>query len=313
MFDLNYNDVGFVPAVAVFKSKSDDKASAEEIKKTQEEVKALSKNVEEQSAAVSKNSDNIATNTTAIANETAAREEAVEGLNVKIDGIPTFETEVVDELPAEGRPGTIYLVKDEGKDTYSEYLYAGGAWEKLGSDVNLSDYATKEELAEAVAPLAVKSAVDTLIDQEAAAREELAKPIYTRVVTVHGAAAKVSGYQASSTALLYADGGRATRASIFGEAGAEWAIPEEHSSRTAELLNSARAASGFSWGELIARTGGLSGNPQDVTVPVTYAPTIYAGNASGLAEVLKQDKKELAKLMRDVMRDDRLMAAVSAY
>lgn len=146
-----------------------------------------------------------------------------------------------------------------------------------------------------------------------AAREELAKPIYTRVVTVHGAAAKVSGYQASSTALLYADGGRATQASIFGEAGAEWAIPEEHSSRTAELLNSARAASGFSWGELIARTGGLSGNPQNVTVPVTYSPTIYAGNASGLAEVLKQDKKELAKLMRDVLRDDRLMAAVSAY
>lgn len=176
MFDLNYNDVGFVPAVAVFKSK----ASTEEIKKTQEEVKALSKNVEEQSAAVSKNSDNIATNTTAIANETAAREEAVEGLNEKINEIPTFETEVVDELPTEGKSGTIYLVKDEGKDTYSEYLYAGGAWEKLGSDVNLSDYATKEELAEAVAPLAVKSAVDALFDQEAAAREELAANVYTK-------------------------------------------------------------------------------------------------------------------------------------
>lgn len=176
MFDLNYNDVGFIPAVAVFKSK----ASTEEIKKTQEEVKELSKDVEEQSTAVSKNSDAIATNAAAIANETAAREEAVEGLNDKIDEIPTFETEVVDELPAEGKPGTIYLVKDEGKDTYSEYLYAGGAWEKLGSDVNLSDYATKEELAEAVAPLAVKSAVDTLIDQEATAREELAANVYTK-------------------------------------------------------------------------------------------------------------------------------------
>ena len=141
-------------------------------------------------------------------------------------------------------------------------------------------------------------------------RDSLSRPINVPIHTYYAE----RGFWARDRALSeYADGGRATRASIFGEAGAEWAIPEEHSSRTAELLNSARAASGFSWGELIARTGGLSGNPQNVSVPVTYAPTIYAGNASGLAEVLKQDKKELAKLMRDVLRDDRLMAAVSAY
>lgn len=159
---------------------------------------------------------------------------------------------------------------------------------------------------------------ETSVAQAKETRTELSKPVmapvsyyYTRYPQYSGAERSFLSHYADLSA--YADGGRATRASIFGEAGAEWAIPEEHSSRTAELLNSARAASGFSWGELIARTGGLSGNPQNVTVPVTYSPTIYAGNASGLAEVLKQDKKELAKLMRDVLRDDRLMAAVSAY
>ena len=55
----------------------------------------------------------------------------------------------------------------------------------------------------------------------------------------------------------FAEGGRATTASIFGEAGAEWAIPEAHTNRTADLLNAARAASGFTWGDLISRYGGL--------------------------------------------------------
>ena len=34
----------------------------------------------------------------------------------------------------------------------------------------------------------------------------------------------------------YAEGGRATEASVFAEAGPEWAIPEAHSARTAELI-----------------------------------------------------------------------------
>ncbi|MBO4299740.1 MAG: phage tail tape measure protein, partial [Clostridia bacterium] len=83
----------------------------------------------------------------------------------------------------------------------------------------------------------------------------------------------------------FAEGGRATVASIFGEDGAEWAIPEEHSARTADLLNRARAASGFSWGDLISRYGGLNGGGGG-NVTLNYAPVINAANADGVAGVL---------------------------
>ena len=108
---------------------------------------------------------------------------------------------------------------------------------------------------------------------------------------------------------LYAEGGRATEASIFGEAGPEWAIPEEHSSRTAGLLDQARRASGFTWGDLIGRNGGLNGTPGSKTVNLTYAPTINAGNADGVERALASDKNRLMAMMRSMMdemnmRDD---------
>lgn len=53
----------------------------------------------------------------------------------------------------------------------------------------------------------------------------------------------------------YAEGGRATEASIFGEAGAEWAIPERHDKRTLDLLSRAAAASGFSPAEVAGNMG----------------------------------------------------------
>ena len=96
----------------------------------------------------------------------------------------------------------------------------------------------------------------------------------------------------------YAEGGRADRASIFGEAGPEWAIPEEHSSRTAELLRMAAEASGFTWGELLSRNGGLNaGGGQPVTV--VYSPTINANDASGVREELIADKSRLEKWFRE--------------
>lgn len=97
----------------------------------------------------------------------------------------------------------------------------------------------------------------------------------------------------------YAEGGRATTASIFGEAGPEWAIPEEHSERTADLLNAARAASGFSWEELLGRFGGLNANPSTTPTTLVYSPTINAQNAEGVAEALEKDKERLIKYLRD--------------
>ncbi len=93
-------------------------------------------------------------------------------------------------------------------------------------------------------------------------------------------------------------GGRADEAAIFGEAGPEWAIPEEHTSRTAELLRMAAAASGFTWGELLSARGGLNaggGGP----VTVVYSPTINANDVSGVREELIADKGRLEKWLRE--------------
>ena len=102
----------------------------------------------------------------------------------------------------------------------------------------------------------------------------------------------------------YAEGGRATEASIFGEAGPEWAIPEEHSQRTAQLLNSAREASGFTWDELLSRNGGLNAGGGSSRTLV-YSPTIYANDATGVEAKLSEDKARLEKMLRERdMRDD---------
>lgn len=98
----------------------------------------------------------------------------------------------------------------------------------------------------------------------------------------------------------FAAGGRATEPSIFGEGRLpEWAIPEEHSEHTASLLDAARAASGFTWPEIFARFGGLNGNPENVTTSIVYAPTINAADATGVAQVLAEDKDRFERWFRD--------------
>lgn len=104
---------------------------------------------------------------------------------------------------------------------------------------------------------------------------------------------------------MFASGGRATSASIFGEDGPEWAIPEEHSNRTAQLLNAAREASGFTWPDLIARYGDISGVGKSEPTTLIYSPTIQAANASGVEQVLKEDKDRLNKWFEErKMRDE---------
>ena len=103
---------------------------------------------------------------------------------------------------------------------------------------------------------------------------------------------------------LFAEGGRATSASIFGEAGPEWAIPEEHSERTAELLDAARAASGFTWPDILARFGGLNADANHAPTTIVYSPTINAADATGVEQVLQEDKKRLDKWFEEKkMRD----------
>ena len=103
---------------------------------------------------------------------------------------------------------------------------------------------------------------------------------------------------------LFAEGGRATSASIFGEAGPEWAIPEEHSERTAELLDAARAASDFTWPDILARFGGLNADAGHTPTTIVYSPTINAADATGVEQVLQEDKKRLDKWFEEKkMRD----------
>ena len=111
----------------------------------------------------------------------------------------------------------------------------------------------------------------------------------------------------------YANGGRATEASVFGEAGPEWAIPERHDDRTAALLDAARRASGFTWGEIISRFGGLNANPNNSPVVLNYSPVINANDTNGVAGALAADKENLLKMIRRAMSESKYRDSVEAF
>lgn len=159
MFDLDYNaNVPFVPIAMTVKAKMKDVATSEELEETNEHVETLSGTVSEQGQA-------IAENAAAIQNETEARENAVEELNDKIIDSAKLKIEVVDTLPAVGDTSTIYLLKvsDASGNKYKEYVYSNGEWEEIGSVVDLSDYATKDDLEELQNKVYTKGEVDTLL------------------------------------------------------------------------------------------------------------------------------------------------------
>ena len=151
---------------------------------------------------------------------------------------------------------------------------------------------------------------EAMSEQLALMQAEADRGVRVRVFTL-GGAGKV-------TAETYAEGGRATEPSIFAEGDtAEWAIPEAHTERTRQLLIQAAKASGFDWDELLSARGGLNGDAQNVTVNTTYAPTINAGDASGVDNVLNGDKARFAHIVREAVRaalaDQRLRDQVEVY
>ena len=95
----------------------------------------------------------------------------------------------------------------------------------------------------------------------------------------------------------YAEGGRATEASIFGEAGAEWAIPEEHTDNTASLLWRAAQASGFTWQDIAAANG--QGVSSRAGTTLVYSPTIVAADATGVEQKLREDKDRLERWLQE--------------
>ena len=73
-------------------------------------------------------------------------------INNALAGITGISFEVVQTLPQTGEPGTIYLVDNSGtgQNSYDEYIYANGAFERLGTtDIDLSGYVLATDLVEA--------------------------------------------------------------------------------------------------------------------------------------------------------------------
>ncbi len=147
-----------------------------------------------------------------------------------------------------------------------------------------------------------KTLVEFVDGDTSALAREIAK--YNGKVITVTVRYKSSGLPAAG-GKAFAEGGRATQASIFGEAGPEWAIPEQHTQRTAELLNAAREASGFTWPDLLSRNGGLNAGSKG-NWTLVYSPTIVAADATGVEQKLKDDKAKLEKWLRDKQLHDDL-------
>jgi len=97
--------------------------------------------------------------------ETYTREE----INSRVSAIPKFSIQVVNALPvSEISSTTIYLLKsgEDSQNLYVEYIYVGGAWEKLGEQaVDLTGYATEKfvkNYAQPVGDYALKNDIPTV-------------------------------------------------------------------------------------------------------------------------------------------------------
>lgn len=223
----------------------------------------------------------------------------------RVPVIPEVDTANLPDMPPVPLPVTPYV---EGTDAMSA-LQDQGVEVSVGADAQeltaTIDGADGQTLLEYVTGDAEDLHM-TILDEDGqvlmenvtgnpAMLERILNSYQGRTITVN-----ISGRQ------LFAEGGRATSASIFGEAGPEWAIPEEHSERTAALLNAARAASGFTWPDLLARFGGLNAKPNNNPSTVIYSPVIHANDARGVADALREDKRLLERWweerkMRDAM------------
>lgn len=80
------------------------------------------------------------------------KKETDNAITAALAGITGISFNVVTSLPETGTAGTFYLVADthsDKNDSYDEYIYTNGAWEKLGNtDVDLSGYVKNDDLVE---------------------------------------------------------------------------------------------------------------------------------------------------------------------
>ena len=73
-----------------------------------------------------------------------------QAINSALSGISGIEFSIVEQLPATGAAGTIYLVSKAVTATgniYTEWIYVNNKWETLGdTTVDLSDYLKKTDI-----------------------------------------------------------------------------------------------------------------------------------------------------------------------
>lgn len=161
---------------------------------------------------------------------------------------------------------------------------------------------TADEISDGLAADAyIEGLYESAVEERASAQAYLsANPGVWRVSTAYGA----GGGGTFSRMAMYAEGGRATEASVFGEDGAEWAIPEEHTANTASLIWQAAQASGFTWDDIADANGQSGGSGSALTL--IYAPTIIAADATGVAQKLKEDKEELERWINERELKDKI-------
>lgn len=82
-----------------------------------------------------------------------------------IGGINRLTSEIVTELPTENiSTSTIYLIKKENAETYTQYMHINDAWAELGdTTIDLSKYYTKTEVDTKLVQYASKDVVDNHI------------------------------------------------------------------------------------------------------------------------------------------------------
>lgn len=226
------------------------------------------------------------------ANIAADIQSQVDGTTVKLN--PQIDTSTIEQQPA--IPVNI-MPKTDGGSAVEQLQQQGvkvdvdGDVQKLSATIDGEDGQNLMEYVDGDAT-----------DLQMAVQSEDGKTLIERVTgNASDLARIINSYNGTTIRVnivgqrLFANGGRATTASIFGEAGPEWAIPEEHSERTADLLNAARKASGFTWSDLLARYGGFNANPSNTVTTLVYSPVIHANDATGVEQALIADKERLDK------------------
>ena len=149
--------------------------------------------------------------------------------------------------------------------------------------------------------------ITTIVDGDTSQAQQAIQALGNQTIYVNVVARTVGAPLAG-----YAEGGRADTPSLFGEAGPEWAIPEEHTENTRKLLAKATEAAGFSLldlagGSKSSGSSSLSASDDECSsMTIVYSPTINASNVDGVEKALGDDKKAFVKYMKEKLMFDKM-------